>query len=36
VQIGDTYSQSEKDWYVKHAHYVEKEILNKIILGVHK
>jgi hypothetical protein len=36
LQIDSTYSQAEKEWFARHADYVQKEILDKIILGIQK
>ena len=36
MQLDSTYKTSEKEWFVKHANYVQKEILDKIIRGIQK
>lgn len=36
TQVDLTLSQEEKDWMVKHADYVQHNILDKVINGIQK
>lgn len=35
-QTDETFSQAEKDWHVRHANYVQKDILDKLIASATK
>jgi hypothetical protein len=36
TQTDSNYSKEEKEWHKKHAKYVQKEILEKILKGIQK
>ena len=36
VQTNSAYNEAEKEWFARHSDYVQKEILDKIILGIQK